>query len=255
MAQAKQLKPEKTRKSDFRFTRDLIDGLAKQNVVLMTGIVNAPVIIAATTFKKGVVIALAFAIISFLTIVTCSFVPKKIVYTLRVIIYALVGSVYYIPTVLLLEQIFPLTVELIGIYMPLIIINALIFSKTESRFYLESKLKMMIDVIFFIIGFDVVCVLTGGFRELICFGTFAGIQLFDFKIAALESPFGGSILVGIMAGTFRALYNYLRNRRIRQNSQEQNKAAAERTFRSSTDNTAKPAALTDNGSTKEQSNG
>ena len=184
MAQAKQMKPEKTRKSDFKFTRDLIDGLAKQNVVLMTGIVNAPVIIAATTFKKGVVIALAFAIISFLTIVTCSFVPKKIVYTLRVIIYALVGSVYYIPTVLLLEQIFPLTVELIGIYMPLIITNALIFSKTESRFYLEDKLKMIIDVIFFIAG-------------------------------------------------------YLRNRRIRLNSEEHNKAAAH-TYHSSTEN--KPAA-------------
>ena len=218
MAQAKQMKPEKTRKSDFKFTRDLIDGLAKQNVVLMTGIVNAPVIIAATTFKKGVVIALAFAIISFLTIVTCSFVPKKIVYTLRVIIYALVGSVYYIPTVLLLEQIFPLTVELIGIYMPLIITN---------------------DVIFFIAGFGAVCVLTGGFRELICFGTFAGIKLFDFKIAAFESPFGGFILVGIMAGMFRALYNYLRNRRIRLNSEEHNKAATH-TYRSSTE--SKPAA-------------
>ena len=71
MAQTKQMKPEKTRKSDFKFTRDLIDGLAKQNVVLMTGIVNAPVIIAATPFKKGVVIALAFAIISFLTLITC----------------------------------------------------------------------------------------------------------------------------------------------------------------------------------------
>ena len=192
MAQTKQMKPEKTRKSDFKFTRDLIDGLAKQNVVLMTGIVNAPVIIAATTFKKGVVIALAFAIISFLTIVTCSFVPKKIVYTLRVIIYALVGSVYYIPTVLLLEQIFPLTVELIGIYMPLIITNALIFSKTESRFYLEDKLKMIIDVIFFIV-----------------------------------------------AGMFRALYNYLRNRRIRLNSEEHNKAAPH-TYRSSTE--SKPSA-------------
>ena len=66
MAQAKQMKPLKTRKSNFKFTRDLFDGLAKQNVVLMTGIVNAPVIIAATTFKKGVVIAIAFALISFL---------------------------------------------------------------------------------------------------------------------------------------------------------------------------------------------
>lgn len=220
MATAKQIKPEKIKKkTDFRFTRDLLDGLAKQNVVLMTGIVTAPVIIAATSFKKGVVIALAFAIISFLTILTCSFVPKKIVYTLRVIIYAIVGSVYYIPTVLLLEKVFPLTVELIGIYMPLIIANALIFSKTESRFYLESKPKMVIDVIVFIAGFSVICVLTGSFREMICFGSFAGIKLTDFSIPAFEAPFGGFILLGIMAGTFRALYYYLRNRRIKQNEE------------------------------------
>ncbi len=220
MATAKQIKPKKIKqKTDFRFTRDLLDGLAKQNVVLMTGIVNAPVIIAATSFKKGVVIAIAFAVISFLTIMTCSFVPKKIVYALRVIIYALVGSAYYIPTVLLLEKVFPLTVELIGIYMPLMITNALIFSKTESRFYLESKLKMLIDVIMFIIGFSVICVLTGSFREMICFGSFAGIKLIDFSIPAFEAPFGGFILVGIMAGTFRALYNYLRKRRIKQNEE------------------------------------
>lgn len=220
MATAKQIKPKKIKqKTDFRFTRDLLDGLAKQNVVLMTGIVNAPVIIAATSFKKGVVIAIAFAIISFLTILTCSFIPKKIVYTLRVIIYALVGSVYYIPTVLLLEKIFPLTVQLIGIYMPLIIANALIFSKTESRFYLESKQKMIIDVIMFITGFGVICVLTGGFREIICFGTLAGIKILDISISAFEAPFGGFILVGIMAGMFRALYNHLRNRRIKQNEE------------------------------------
>ena len=220
MATAKQIKPKKIKqKTDFRFTRDLLDGLAKQNVVLMTGIVNAPVIIAATSFKKGVVIAIAFAIISFLTILTCSFIPKKIVYTLRAIIYALVGSVYYIPTVLLLEKIFPLTVQLIGIYMPLIIANALIFSKTESRFYLESKQKMIIDVIMFITGFGVICVLTGGFREIICFGTLAGIKILDISISAFEAPFGGFILVGIMAGMFRALYNHLRNRRIKQNEE------------------------------------
>ena len=220
MATAKQIKPKKIKqKTDFKFTRDLLDGLAKQNIVLMTGIVTAPVIIAATSFKKGVVIALAFAIISFFTILTCSFVPKKIVYTLRVIIYALIGSVYYIPTVLLLEKFFPLTVELIGIYMPLMITNSLIFSKTESRFYLESKPKMLIDVIVFIAGFSVICVLTGSFREMICFGSFAGIKLTDFSIPAFEAPFGGFILLGIMAGMFRALYNYLRNRRIRQNEE------------------------------------
>ena len=42
-----------------------------------------------------------------------------------------------------------------------------------------------------------------------------------------------------MAGMFRALYNYLRNRRIRLNSEEHNKAAAH-TYSSSTE--SKPAA-------------
>ena len=61
-----------------------------------------------------------------------------------------------------------------------------------------------------------------------------------------------------MAGTFRALYNYLRNRRIRQNSEEQNMAAAEQTFRSSTESNdgGQPAMIAEKGnSVKEQSNG
>ncbi len=194
-----------------------MDGLAKQNVVLMTGIVNAPVVIAATTFKKGVVIAIAFAVISMLTIFICSFVPKKIVYTLRVITFALVGSVIYIPTVIMLEEIFPRTVGLIGIYMPLLITNALIFSKTESRFYLRRRGEMMIDVFFFSVGFGVVCVLVGALRELITAGSIADIKLAELNVSAFEAPFGGFIMVGIMAGAFRALYNFARNRRINKN--------------------------------------
>ena len=50
---------------------------------------------------------------------------------------------------------------------------------------------MIIDVIFLHSGLRRSVRPTGGFRELICFGTFAGIKPFDFKIAAFESPFGG----------------------------------------------------------------
>lgn len=194
----------------------------------MTGIVNAPVVIAATTFKKGVVIAIAFAVISMLTIFICSFVPKKIVYTLRVITFALVGSVIYIPTVIMLEEIFPRTVGLIGIYMPLLITNALIFSKTESRFYLRRRGEMMIDVFFFSVGFGVVCALVGALRELITAGSIADIKLAELNVSAFEAPFGGFIMVGIMAGAFRALYNFARNRRINKNSSQSPRGAHKR---------------------------
>ena len=55
---------------------------------------------------------------------------------------------------------------------------------------------------------------------------------------------------------FRALYNYLRNRRIRLNSEEHNKAAAH-TYRSSTENkpAARPALPLQDGNVKERSDG
>lgn len=189
-------------------TSSLTDGLVKQNIVLMIGLVTAPVIIAATTLKKGVVIAIAFSIISFLTILICSFVPQKIVYTIRIIIYALTASIIYIPVILLLEEVFPLTVQLIGVYLPLLVVNGLIFSKTETRFYLRPKGMMMVDVLVYIIGFDIICVLVGTIREIICSGSFAGVRLTNFTISAFEAPFGGFIMIGILAGLFRAIYNF-----------------------------------------------
>ncbi|MCH5324468.1 MAG: NADH:ubiquinone oxidoreductase subunit RnfE [Eubacterium sp.] len=189
----------------------------------MTGIVTAPVVIAATNLKKGAVLAIAFTVISMLTIFFCSFVPKKIVYTLRVIMFALVGSIIYIPTVIMLENIFPRTVELLGIYMPLLITNSLIFSKTESRFYLRKRGEMMIDVFFFTVGFGAVCTAVGALRELITVGSIGGTKLAELNVTAFEAPFGGFIMVGIMAGAFRAFYNFARNRRIKQMEELKNK--------------------------------
>ena len=54
-----------------------IDGLFLGNTVLERGLVVAPVIVVSTSLKNSLTIAIAYAIITFLTVFCTSFLPKK----------------------------------------------------------------------------------------------------------------------------------------------------------------------------------
>lgn len=201
----------------------IVDGLIKQNIVLVSGLVLAPVIAAATDLYKALLICLAFSLISFFTIALCRIVPRKIAYTLRVILYAVVASVVYIPVMIICENIFAENViASVGIYIPIMVTNSLILSKTETRFYLSSFGHMVADSLLFILGFDAVCILVGAIRDILVNGKIGRMYLdMPFSVPALETTFGGFILVGIMAGTLRAATSRIYGRKRR----EKNRAA------------------------------
>ena len=48
-----------------------LDGLFRQNIVLMSGLVTAPIIVAATTFERALVLTLSFLLISYSSIIIC----------------------------------------------------------------------------------------------------------------------------------------------------------------------------------------
>ena len=52
-----------------------LDGLFRQNIVLMSGLVTAPIIVAATTFERALVLTLSFLLISYSSIIICRFIP------------------------------------------------------------------------------------------------------------------------------------------------------------------------------------
>ena len=139
----------------------LSDGLIKQNIVLMSGALIAPVIAAATNFEKAAIICMIFSAVTFVTVLICRFIPRKIVYTLRIIIYALVASIVYMPVFAFLNYYYQLQIDWAGVYIPILVANPLILSKTESRFYLRPIRPMIADVIMYILGFDFACMKSG----------------------------------------------------------------------------------------------
>ncbi|MBQ8297265.1 MAG: electron transport complex subunit E [Ruminococcus sp.] len=184
----------------------LTSGLLADNTVLSACMVISPVIMCGDTLQNAFALIYAFSAITFLSVMLSSFVPRSLPYTVRIIIYAVIASAVYIPVKLLAQEFYPESIERIGIYYPLIAVNSLIVHQTEVRFFRMKRLNMAGSLIFYILGFDAVMLITGFVRELLAYGTINGSMAdMDFLISGLSKPFGGFIFLGLFCGIYRKI--------------------------------------------------
>ncbi len=182
----------------------VFDGIFGDNIVLSSLMVISPVIICGDTLKNAVALIYAFSTITFLAVTVSSFVPSKIPYTIKVIIYALISSLIYVPVKWATQEFFPNAIERIGIYFPLLAVNSLIIFRSEAELYKLPKGTMIMKLVFYILGFDSVMLATGFIRELFAYGTINGkIADINTLISGLSQPFGGFIFLGLFCGLYR----------------------------------------------------
>ena len=182
----------------------VFDGILGDNMVLSSLMVISPVIICGDTLKNAEALIYAFSAITFLSVLISSFVPRKLPYTAKIIIYAVISSLVFIPVKLAAREFYPDSISRIGIYYPLLAVNSLIVFQTEAKFFRMKKSAMIFSLIFYIIGFDIVMLITGFVRELLAYGTInSRIADADTLISGLGQPFGGFIFLGLMCGIYR----------------------------------------------------
>ena len=181
------------------------DGLFRQNIVLMSGLVTAPIIVAATSALSALALVMSFFMISYTSIVLCRFIPRKIAYSIRILLYAVVAGIMYIPTVYLLTLLFPEIIGGVRLYIEIMVVNSLLLAKTETRFYLKPFGEMAVDALIYVAGFAAAAFAVGIIREMLAYGTLFGLRLFDPVVPAAKSPFFGFILVGLFAALCRVI--------------------------------------------------
>ncbi|MGN0675056.1 MAG: Rnf-Nqr domain containing protein [Oscillospiraceae bacterium] len=187
------------------------NALLDKNPLFVSGMVIAPVIVMADSFNDAITLVTAFSLLTFFTLLVSSFIPKSIVYTVRIILYTLIGALVYVPLAILLRYFMPEGVEALGIFFPLFITSSFIISRSESIFFRESKGKMLLDIVFCIIGYDAAVLLFAVIREIFATGT-AGGNIIGMPIvfSAFENPFGGFILLGFIAALFRSILLFIK---------------------------------------------
>ena len=177
------------------------DGLFRQNIVLMSGLVTAPIIVAATTFERALILTLSFFLISYTSILICRFIPRKIVYTVRILAYVGVAAVMYIPTAMLLNAWFPETAPQVSIYVEILVVNSLM-----------PYNEMALDALMYVAGYSLAAFAVGIVREFLAFGQLFGMRVCDAPMPAAKTTFFGFFLVGIFAAVCRAITNHRRRR-------------------------------------------
>lgn len=186
--------------------RSLFNGLIKRNTLLAGGFLIAPVVAFANTLTKSLLLAFAFSVITFLTLMISVFISRKIVYTFRIILYTIIASVVYVPVYAIAGDIFENDIASMGIFFPLLITNSLIVLQSELIFFRKSKDKMLVSVVSYILGFDIAVLLVGAVREILAFGTIFGrMVLTEPPVPGFAYTFGGFMLLGLCAAVYRKL--------------------------------------------------
>lgn len=188
----------------------VFDGLISDNTVLSALMVISPVIMCGDRVKNSFAIMYAFSLITFLSVIICSFVPKKLPYAVKITIYAVISSLVYIPVKLAAEHFFPEVIDRIGIYFMLLAVNSLIMVQTEAKFYRMKRRHMILSLIFYVLGFDAVMLISSVFREILAYGTvYDKVLDADMLISGMGMPFGGFIFLGLLCGLYRKIRSVL----------------------------------------------
>lgn len=191
------------KKTDF----SVFDGLLRRNAALSEGMVIAPIVVCCDSLYKALMLSLAFACITFLTILTASFYPPKMVYAVKIILYALTAAVYCIPVTFLCEWLQPDVAAALGMYLPLLAFNSFIVLHSELYFY-RIRRKVMLPALFFhILGFSLTAVIIGAVRELLAYGTLCNrVMAMPLVIQGIRAPWAGFILLGIGCALHRKFF-------------------------------------------------
>ncbi len=169
------------------------------NPVFIRGLALAPVVVAATTTYNALILCAAVCLLLTPTRVVTSLITRRMSIPFKTFFYPLTSAIIFGFVYYFLFTIFGSDILLVGIYLPILIVDPLIvknFEKTRK----ESFMYSIINGIRNTSGFIVACMLTGVVREVLAFGTIFSYKILDVSLFPIaQESFGGFLIVGLIS--------------------------------------------------------
>ena len=180
--------------------------LVCENPILISGLSLGPVVAISQSLKAGVSLSVAFAIIIVPVLVLFAVNPVKIPKSLRVILCAVLSSLFFIPAFWFAKNIFPEVSDKVGVFLPLMVVNPIITAHSGEAVRTKHPLRSLIDGLVTTVGFSLVMIVVSAIREI-----FGKGSLWDKPIGTMQGnisfllPFMGFIIVGLLAAGAKRL--------------------------------------------------
>lgn len=158
--------------------------------ILQGGFLIAPVAVFTVSLLHAAAFCFAFLLITGLTVLISSVIPKRIPFPVRIVLYSVTGGLVYIPAALLTVRFFPSVQG--GIYIPLLSAALYLTAARDHVFPKKGLLKALLLNLF---PQCAAALFIGAVRELLGSGTVAGIRLFAAPLPCMLQPSAGLILL------------------------------------------------------------
>lgn len=185
--------------------RGYLSPLFSNNPVLIRGLAMVPVIVVSNTLRNAVAISIVIACMALPVHLLTNFFGGKIPRWFRVPAYVLLSSLFFIPAALLMNRVVPYTVDGLGVFLPLLVINSMVIGKAEEYAVRHKFIPVVVDALLHIAGFALVMCTIGLVREFLSSATIWGqpIEWMN-KIPAFALPFCGFMIVAFLAAGAKA---------------------------------------------------
>ena len=185
----------------------LTKGIIKENPVLVMLLGLCPVLGVTSSAMNGLGMGLATTFVLMMSNVFISALKTQIPDQVRIPAFIVIIASFVTMVQLLMEAYTPDLFAQLGVFIPLIVVNCIVFARAEIFAAKNGVFSSFLDGLGSGVGFTIALVLLGGIRELLGNGS-----LFDYKFIA-----GDGILIFILApgafialGFLIALINHLR---------------------------------------------
>lgn len=181
------------------------DHLWLNNPVMVRGLGLAPIVVAAMDCDNAVMLCVAAILMltatRMLAVAVCHLTANRF----RPVIYCYAAAIIYVPAYILLYTLFGSTLSVLGIYLPLLVVEPAIIKRMESP-ELETVGEAFHRGINNTVGLCIAIMLVGILREFLGAGTFFGNPVVKSAWLPLASqPAGGFILVGVLCAVWTAI--------------------------------------------------
>ena len=194
----------------------VFNGIVTENPTFRLVLGMCPTLAITTTVSNGLGMGLAatFVLICSNLVISLlrNFIPDKI----RIPAFIVVIATFVTIVQLLLQAFIPALYESLGVFIPLIVVNCIIFARAESFASKNPPLESACDGLGMGLGFTLAITLLSAIRELLGSGTLLGIQVTPDgyqPMAIITQAPGGFIMLGLLMVVMNSLFKAYDRRR------------------------------------------
>lgn len=160
-----------------KYVERIYNGIIKENPTFIIMLGMCPTLAVTTSGNNGLYMGLTTTAVLAASNLLISALRKAIPDKVRIPAYIVVVASLVTIVQLLLEAYLPVVNELLGIYIPLIVVNCIILGRAEAYAAKNSVGLSLFDGIGMGLGFTVALTIIGSFRELLGAGSIFGFTI------------------------------------------------------------------------------